>query len=183
VPHSVALPFTLKRSQDVLGASSITSTTETVHGLLWLDGDRVVIQWRLGRKTEHIGGEIRTDQEYEAVREVVVPLEVLVAAVVRRRWWEAWRAPRLILRAADLQAFEKVAGQDGLRLEHPAELVVKIRRSDVMLAEEFSAELALAVAERSLERHQERVLERGGRKDLPLGPPPEGDDGSGEGNG
>lgn len=169
MPRSAALPFTLKRSQDVLGAGSITSTTETIHGLLRLDGDRVRIQWRLGRRTDRIGGEIRTDQEFEAVRDIVVPLEGVAGAVVRRRWWEVFRAPRLILTAADLQAFEEVAGEGGLRLEHPAELVVKLRRSDRMLAEEFAAELVLAVAERSLERHQERRLRGGDPVGLPEG--------------
>jgi hypothetical protein len=169
VPRSAALPFTLKRSRDVLGAGSITSTTETIHGLLRLDGNRVLIQWRLGRRTEHIGGEIRTDQEFEAVREVVVPLEAVAGAVVRRRWWEVFRAPRLVLTGADLQAFEEVAGEEGLRLEHPAELVVKLRRSHRMLAEEFAAELVLAVAERSLERHQERRLRGGDRVGLSEG--------------
>jgi len=169
MPRSAALPFTLKRSQDVLGAGSITSTTETIHGLLRLDGNRVLIQWRLARRTERIGGEIRTDREFEAVREVVVPLEAVAGAVVRRRWWEVFRAPRLILTGADLQAFEEVAGEGGLRLEHPAELVVKLRRSDRMLAEEFAAELVLAVAERSLERHQEPRIRGGDRSGLPEG--------------
>ena len=60
MPHSAALPFVLKRSQDVLGAASMTSTKETVHGLLRLDGERLVVQWRLSRQIEHIGTEIRT---------------------------------------------------------------------------------------------------------------------------
>ncbi|MGW8265232.1 MAG: hypothetical protein ACWGSQ_02625 [Longimicrobiales bacterium] len=167
MPRTAALPFTLKRSQEVLGLSSITSTTEMIHGLLRLDGDRVVIQWRLGRKTEHIGGEIRTDREYEAVKEVVIPLEALAGATVRRRWWELFLAPKLVLTGADLQAFEEVAGEEGLRSEHPAEVVVKVRRRDRMLAEEFAAELELAVAERSLARHQERSLGRGRRESLP----------------
>ena len=167
MPHSASLPFTLKRRQEVFGLSSMTTTTELIHGLLRLDGDRVVIQWRLGRKTEHLGGEIRTDQEYEAVREVVVPLEAVAGAMVRRRWWERFSAPRLVITGADLQAFEEVAGEEGLRFKHPAELVLKVRRRDRMLAEEFAAELVLAVAEQSLERHQERALGRGGQKELP----------------
>ena len=167
MPHSASLPFTLKRKQEVFGLSSMTSTTELIHGLLRLDGDRVVIQWRLGRKTEYLGGEIRTNQEYEAVREVVIPLEAISGATVRRRWWELFRAPKLVLTGADLQAFEEVAGEDGLRSEHPAKLIVKVRRRDRMLADEFAAELVLAVAERSLERYQERALGRGGHEGLP----------------
>lgn len=166
MPRSAAVPFTLKRSQDVLGSSYISSTTETVHGLLRLDGDRVLIQWRLARKTEHIGNEIRTDREFEAVREVVLPIDVLAGAQVRAPWLGLFGGGKLVLTAADLQAFEAVAGEGGLRLRHPAELLVRIRRSDRMLAEEFSAELAMAVAERALELYQERSLFRGRERSL-----------------
>ena len=157
MPHS-ALPFTLKRSRDVLGAASMTTTTETVHGLLLLDGERLVIQWRLGRKTQHLGEEIRTDEEFEAVRQVVIPLEAVVGATVRRRWWQLLSGPRLVLRAADLQAFEEVTGEGGLRLAHPAELVLRLRRSDRLVAEEFSAEVVLAVAELVAGRDLDRSL-------------------------
>ena len=169
MPHS-ALPFTLKRSRDVLGAASMTTTTETVHGLLLLDGERLVIQWRLGRKIEHLGKEIRTDEEFEAVRQVVIPLDSIAGASVRRRWWYLWSGPRLILTATDLQAFEEVAGEGGLRLAHPAELVLRLRRSDRLVAEEFSAELALAVAELAAGRDLDRSLPSGASRraqDLP----------------
>jgi hypothetical protein len=106
-----------------------------------------VIQWRLARRTDRVGVEIRTDEELEAVRQVIVPLAGLAGATVRRRWW---RGHRLVLTAADLRAFEAVAGEAGLRLRHPAELVVDLRRGDRLAAEEFAAELALALAERSL---------------------------------
>jgi hypothetical protein len=159
MPRAFAVPFHLKRSNDVFGASSYTSTTETIHGLVCLDGDRLVLQWRVARKTDHYGSEIRSDQELERVREVAVPLSAVAGASVRRRWWEALRPPKLVLTAADLRAFEEVAGEGGLKLRHPAELVVHLHRSDRMLAEEFSAELALAVAELALERQRERRLE------------------------
>lgn len=159
MPHTAAVPFHLKRSNDVFGAASYTSTTETIHGLVRLDGDRLIFQWRLARKTEHYGTEIRSDQEYEAVREVEIPLDAVAGASVRRGWWEILIPPKLVLTAADLRAFEEVAGEGGLRLKHPAELVVRLQRSDRMLAEEFSAELALAVAERALVRQQKRRLE------------------------
>ena len=41
MPHSAALPFVLRRSSDVVGGSEITSTRETIHGLLRLDGDKL----------------------------------------------------------------------------------------------------------------------------------------------
>jgi hypothetical protein len=156
--RSASLPFTLKRSRDVLGAASMTTTTETVHGLLLLDGERLVIQWRLGRKTQHLGEEIRTDEEFEAVRQVVIPLDSIAGASVRRRWWQIWSGSRLILTATDLQAFEEVTGEGGLRLAHPAELVLRLRRSDHLAGEEFSAEVVLAVAELAAGRHHDRAL-------------------------
>jgi hypothetical protein len=157
MPRTAAVPFHFRRSQDVLGSDSITTTTETIHGLLRLDGDRLVIQWRLARKTARLGGaEVRTDRELEAVREVVLPVEVVAGAQVRRPPWLFFGSPKIVLTAADLRAFEEVAGEGGLRLKHPAELAVRVRRSDGLLADEFCAELALAVAERALERHRER---------------------------
>jgi hypothetical protein len=160
MPHSAALPFLLKRSQDVLGAASMTSTTETVHGLLRLDGERLVVQWRLSRKIERIGAEIRTDRDLEAVREVVVPLDVLAGATVRRRFKGYLGRGKLVLTAGDLRAFEEIAGEEGLRLGHPAELVVGFRRSDRILAEEFAAEVTLAIAEKEAEAGRARLSER-----------------------
>jgi len=145
MPRSATLPFLLKRGDDVLTGGSITTTRETVHGLLRLEGDQLTIQWRVGRKTEHLGTEIRTNQEVEPVQELVVSIRRVAGALVRRRWWEF--TPRLVLTAADLAAFEDLAGKDGLSLDHPAELVLRLRRSDRLAAEEFSAELALAIAE------------------------------------
>jgi len=145
--HHAALPFTLKKSNDAFSGDGMTSTTETVHGLLLLDEDRLVIQWRRARKTDHIGNEIRSEEEVEAVREVVIPLSGVAGAAVRRRWWHTLTGPRLVLTAADLRAFEEVAGSGGLATRHPAELVLRLRRSHTLAAEEFAAELELAVAE------------------------------------
>lgn len=156
--HSAALPFLIKRATDVITGGSVTTTRETVHGLLRLDGDRLIIQWRVGRKTEHLGSEIRTDKEVEPVREIVVPLDQLAGSVVRKRWTDFFLGPRLTLTAADLGAFERLAGGQGLSLDHPAELVLRLRRSDRLAAEEFSAELELALAERVLARSEKREL-------------------------
>jgi hypothetical protein len=151
MPRSATLPFVIKRGSDVFSGGGMTTTRETVHGLLRLEDDRLTIQWRVGRKTEHLGStEMRTDEEVEPVRELVVPLEGVAGAMVRRRWWDWLLGPRLVLRAADLSAFEGMAGRAGLSLDHPAELVLRLRRSDRLAAEEFSAELALALAERQL---------------------------------
>lgn len=147
MPRSTALPFTLRRSSDVYTSAEYTSTTETIHGLLHLDGERLVIQWRVARKVDRMGrASVRSDEEVEEVREVAVPLAGLAGAVVRRRWWE--RGPRLVVTASDLRAFEGFTGPRGLRLAHPAQLVFRIRPTDRLAAAEFAAELELAVAER-----------------------------------
>ena len=155
MPQTAALPFTLRRSSDVFSGSGMTTTTETVHGLLRLAEDHLVVQWRLARKTDHLGSEMRSEEELETVREVTVPLNGIAGAFVRRRWWE-WRGgSRLELTALDLRVFEEVAGQAGLKMAHPAQLVLKVNRRDQLAAEEFSADITLALAEQSLKAGQE----------------------------
>ena len=163
LPRLAAVPFTIRRSEDQFSASSFSSTTETVHGLLRLEGDELRIQWRLDRKTESYSAvSMKTDQDLEPVREVVIPLDAVAGAFVRRRWWEFWKGPQVILTAADLQAFDEVVGEEGLKLSHPAEMVVGVRRRDRVLAEEFTAELTLAVAELATGRYEaSRRLEEG----------------------
>jgi hypothetical protein len=146
MPRPAALPFLIKRGDDVFTAEGMTSTREIVHGLLRLERDQLVIQWRVGKKTEHLGSEIRTERAVEPVRAIIVPLSGVAGAMVRRRWWDRLLGPRLVLTAADLSAFEALAGREGLKLDHPAELVLRLRRTDRLAAEEFCAELALAVA-------------------------------------
>ena len=149
MPHIAAIPFLLERSHEVIG-SEITSTSETIHGLLRLDGARLVVQWRLERTTDRIGREIRSDREVEPVREVVLPLESVAGAVLRTSIWPWVRRARLVLTAADLRAFEAIAGAAGLEVDHPAELVLFVRRADLAIAAEFVGELELAIAERAL---------------------------------
>lgn len=148
--HSAALPFTLERSEDVIGETELTSTREIVHGLLRLDGERLLIQWRTSRATNRVGAEIRTDRELDAVREIVLPLSAL--ASVKMRWsWSEWPPGRyLVLTAADLQAFENVAGEGGLRLKHPAELAIRLRGTARLEARDFAGELELALADQAL---------------------------------
>jgi len=151
-----AVPFHLRRSEDAFTGTSVTSTTETVHGLLRLEADRLVLQWRLARQTQHVGSmSVHTDEELEEVRELTIPLSGLAGAGLRRRWWMPWSTPLLVLRAADLRAFEEVAGEGGLRQAHPAELILRLRRTDVPVAEEFASELDLALAERALAEAEE----------------------------
>jgi hypothetical protein len=87
--RSASLPFLIKRAADAFSGVGMTTTRETVHGLLRLENDALTIQWRVGRKTEHLGAtDMHTDQEVEPVREIVVSLRGVAGAVVRRRWWD-----------------------------------------------------------------------------------------------
>jgi hypothetical protein len=147
---TAALPFRFRRGGHVVSAGEVTSTEETVHGLLRLEGERLVIQWRTARKTEHVGREIRVDQELEPVRELAIPLSALASARVRRFWLRWPPGLYLVLTASDLRAFEAVAGEGGLRLRHPAELVIRVGRASRVAAQEFASELELAVADRQL---------------------------------
>jgi hypothetical protein len=155
-PHNAALPFTLKRERQVIGSREIVTTTEKVHGLLRLHGDTLTIQWRVARSTDTIGTEIRTDEEVDPVREVTIPLAGIAGATVRQHWTDFFRGPRLILTAADLRAFEDIAGFAGLQLDHPARLTLRLRKPDRLAAHEFAAELQLALAERLLEARDVR---------------------------
>jgi hypothetical protein len=153
--RSAALPFLLRRSHDDIGVLEITSTTEKILGLLRLEADRLLIQWRLARSTDRVGMAIRTEHEIEPVQEAAIPLAALAGATVRWLWWRWLPGPYLVLTAADLRAFEEIAGTAALRLAHPAELAVRVRRSDRTAAVEFASYLELAVAEHALRAAEE----------------------------
>jgi len=150
MPRLAAVPFTLRRQNDVVGRGEITATTETVHGLLHLDGEQLIIQWRVHRTTNRIGEEIRTDQQVDAVREATIPVAKLAGAILRSPWWAIGRVWQLVLTAADLRAFESFAGPAGLRLIHPAQLVLQLRRHDRDAGREFAADVELAISEQAL---------------------------------
>lgn len=131
--HPVALPFTLRRNTDVVGSKEITSTHETVHGLVRFDGQQLVIQWRTSRAIDRVGATIRTDREVEAVREVTLPVSALASAEVRWSWRRWPPGYYLVLTATDLLGFESLAGKEGLELKHPAQLEIRIKRPAKML--------------------------------------------------
>ena len=79
----------------------------------------------------------------------------------------------LVLTAADLRAFEEVAGAAGLSLDHPAELALRLRGADLELGREFAGELELALAERALAAAEakESLVAPTGRGDQGASPP------------
>ena len=165
--RTAALPFRQTRKQETFDAEGVTSTIETVHGLIRLEGDRVVIQWRAATRVDRVGMEICTDEEVGDVHEAVVPLEAVAGATVQRPWWRRLLGPRVLLLASDLRAFEALSREGGLRMAHPAELVVDVPRKARLAAEEFAAELELARAE-LLSDPSRRRLDR----ESPGPPPP-----------
>jgi hypothetical protein len=92
------------------------------------------------------------------VQEVEIPLQGLAGARVRWRllpWPPRWQ---LVVHAADLRAFERLAGELRLPQSHPAELVLDLRAVDRAAAREFAADLTLALAEEAV-----RLAERDSR--------------------
>lgn len=149
---ATTLPFLLTRSEDVIDASGIRSTAETIDGLLRMEADRLVVQWRLLRETDRVGAEIRSDREVEPVQQVVLPLSVIAGASLRTSWWRFGRGARVVLLANDLRGFEPLSGMQALRLDHPAELSLRVRAKHVAAAREFVSVVELALAEQALLR-------------------------------
>ncbi len=144
------LPFQLTNDHQVIGNGTVITTKDRRHGVLRLERETMVVQWRVEREVQRIGPEIRTDVERAGMREVPVPVRMLGDARVRTRglWW--WRKWELVLTARDLVAFDLLANDDGFAFDHPAELVLPVRRSDLDLAYEFASEVELAIAELAL---------------------------------
>ena len=66
----------------------MTTTTETVQGLLRLEGEELTVQWRLARKTEDLGGAShRTEEEFEPVGEATIPLSAMAGGVNSATDW------------------------------------------------------------------------------------------------
>ena len=153
-----AVPFVVRREQGTVRGFSVTATTEVTHGLLRLVAGRVVAQWSTARETSRAGWEISVDHERLPVQEVELPLEGLAGARIRWRllpWPPRWQ---LVVHAADLRAFERLAGALRLPQSHPAELVLDLRAVDRVAAREFAADLTLALAEEAV-----RLAERDSR--------------------
>ena len=106
MPRLATLPFILRHRKESFTAVSMTTTTETVHGLLRLEGEELTVQWRRGRKIQDLGGtSMSSDEEFEAVREATIPLSAMSGAIVQRPWWRLW-SPRIVLFASDLRALD-----------------------------------------------------------------------------
>lgn len=145
-----ALPFQVSGEHQVIANGTVTTTEERRHGVVRLEGTILTVQWRVEREIQKVGVEIRTDVEREGMRSVPVRVDQLGDARVRTRGRWFWRRWELVITARDLSAFDPLAGNDGFAFEHPAELVLPLRTTDIELAREFTSEVELAVAELAL---------------------------------
>ena len=149
MPQIPALPFTLHRSNGVISGKEITSTVETIYGLLRVDSDSLVLQWRVQRRTDRVAPR-------SAAIANSIPCgkprsrRLRSSAVVRSPRWRRGRPGRLVLTAADLRAFESLTGPGGLELAHPAQLMLEVRREDKDAARELAMQVELTIADHAL---------------------------------
>ena len=146
-----ALPFVITRTREEASGPEVIAVREEVHGLLRVEGESLVVQWRLARERQRVGRDGAGQREQEPIREVAIPLEALADARVARggRWWSK-KTISLVLTASDLRAFEPLAGTSGPTPEHPGELVLPIRAEDEQAVRAFTTELEMALADRTL---------------------------------
>ncbi|MBL0889685.1 MAG: hypothetical protein IBJ19_03635 [Gemmatimonadaceae bacterium] len=166
VPRIAALPFQLSAEHQVISGGSVTTTEERRNGVLRLEGDTVIVQWRVEREIQRIGPEIRTDTELAGIREVTIPIHALGDARIQNRgrlWWRKWE---IVLTARDLQAYDALAREDGFVFAHPSELILPLRKDAVDAARDFASEVELAIAEHALSLAQGQPEVRLARPDV-----------------
>jgi hypothetical protein len=102
VPFQLALP-----GRDTLGFEGARSVSYRVQGLLHFEEDAVTFEWSMTRHVEHVSlTRIRVDDEATPPELLDVPVAWIADARVTGGWW----APRLVLRARRLDAFDGVPG-------------------------------------------------------------------------
>ena len=116
------LPFRLRvPGIDKIDLQGIRSISYRVEGLLHVDGHTVVLEWAGTRKTEWVALGSVTD---EVDRSPVARREVPVSAIIKVQLRGGWIAPRLELRARNLDVFDGIPGA------RPGVIRLKIRRRD-----------------------------------------------------
>jgi hypothetical protein len=60
---AIPVEGTLRRTNGVISGKEITSTVETIHRLLRVDGDSLVLQWQVQGQIDRVGAEIRSPHE------------------------------------------------------------------------------------------------------------------------
>jgi hypothetical protein len=131
----IPIPFTLRRAKQ--GPPTYVRVVTTVNGLIGLEDAGLVLQYREKILTQ---GWPPSESESE-VRVAHIPLAAIRRAELRRGWFRT----RLILFAAELQAFESFRAW--LR---GSELALTIPRAERAAAADLASSIELALSTRLL---------------------------------
>jgi hypothetical protein len=133
----IRLTFTLRKPSENNSAGLVTSWAQfKVHGVLQLDGDRLVLEWAVTASTGAVDGmDVRMNTAEHPPEALELPLERLYEAKSQGGWWR----PQLALIANDLTLFQGVPGADG------ATLRLYVARPDRKLAAHVADEINSAI--------------------------------------
>ena len=127
---------------DTLDDRGIRSVGYRLEGLLRLVDATLVFEWAATRTTESVSfAGVKTETDRSPIGALEVPVERITTVRRRGGWW----APRLELRASEIDAFDALPGA------RPASIRLKIRRRDRAHADAMALAIDLALADGRLE--------------------------------
>ena len=148
----IPIPFTVRHATENRAAQ--LRTVMRMSGLVGMDGDDVVLQYRVKTKRTQAWIDLPEAPE-SAVSVVRVPLGALRRAELRSGWFRT----RLVLYAADLRAFETLPWPTG------SELALTIPRAERTAAADLASSIELALSTRLLDGDTPTALNPGTRLD------------------
>ena len=118
----ILVPFRLELpNDDSVRLSGIRSVSYQVDGLLGVDDAALTFEWVARRKVDTVGFTgVQSETDESPVGHAEVPLEVISSVRLRGWWW----APRLEIRARELDAF------DAIPTAHGSVLTLRLRNHD-----------------------------------------------------
>lgn len=141
----IPIPFKIRRA--TRDSNTYLQTATHVHGLVGMEDDEVVLQYRITTVRQRIGAmPERTESE---VGEARIPLDAIRRAEVRRGWFRT----RVVLLPANLHSFGGIPGFTG------DELVLTIPRAERAGAADLVSSIEMALSTRLLDGPS------GGRRD------------------
>lgn len=154
VDQSLPVRLVGKVGESSVESGLARSVSLTLHGVLRLEGDQVILEWSGRRRVAEAGrGVARSVAEPVPVSRVVFPVASLGRVALRRHWWW-WQ--RLVLRSADLAALQSVP------TARSGQIVLEVARVDRHAAADLASRIELAVADHALAvAEQPRALPRG----------------------
>jgi len=113
----------------------------SLHGVMRLEGDHLVIEWSGTRHVSEAGrGTARSAVEQLPVSRATIPVASLGRVTLRRHWWRR----RLEIASADLSALQAIPTARAGRV------VLEITRADRHLAADLVSQIELAAADHAL---------------------------------